>query len=269
MGGAEEPGVTLQKTLMNHTMVIESAAKHINLSQTLADQDLARDIPYVLGETNSLYSQGRPGLSNSFGAALWAVDWNLYCASQGIKQIYMHQGTDYRYASWQPAETNKTTMGTKAPYYGNAMVAAMMQGRDDVRIANIPLDQDTEAAYAAYVNGKLVRVAVINMVEYNYTSGADSDDADAAGGDRPTTRYSFRLPSSAASGSLPVQRLLANGSNAITGVTWDGYSYNYELEKGNPIRMQNVTNGEAVPVGNDGLVEVGVPYSSGAILSLQ
>ncbi|KAJ5619321.1 hypothetical protein N7510_003305 [Penicillium lagena] len=265
MGGADEPGVTLQKTLMNHTAVVENAAEHINLMDTLEAQNLTTGIPYILGETNSLYNEGREGLSNSFGAALWGVDWNLYCASQGIRRIYMHQGTDYRYASWQPIGTNKTTIGTKAPYYGNAMVAAMTRGGDDVQILNIPLGQDTESAYAAYVGGNLARLAVVNMAEYNYTSGSASGGA----GDRPSGKYSFKLPARIASGSVSVQRLMANGSNAVTGVTWDGYSYNYELKDGKPVRMHNVTSDERLRVGTDGTVLVDVPYSSAALLNLE
>lgn len=265
MGGADEPGVTLQKTLMNHTAVIQNAAPHIDLMQNLSAENLTPNIPYILGETNSLYNEGRAGLSNSFGAALWGVDWNLYCASQGIRRVYMHQGTDYRYGAWQPIETNKTSLGTKAPYYGNIMVAAMTQGIKDVRIVNIPLSQDTESAYAAYVDGKLARIAVVNMVEYNYTSGADS----LSEKDRPKAKYPFHLPYSVTSGSVSVQRLLANGSNAITGVTWDGFSYNYELKAGKPVRMNNITTGEMVLVGADGVVTLEVPYSSGALLNIQ
>ncbi|KAJ5108405.1 beta-glucuronidase [Penicillium angulare] len=265
MGGADEPGVTLQKTLMNHTAVIQNAAQHVDFMKSLKSNNLASDIPYILGETNSLYSEGRAGLSNSFGAALWGVDWNLYCASQGIRRIYMHQGTDYRYAAWQPISTNKTTIGTKAPYYGNAMVAAMTKGGDDVTIVNIPLEQDTESAYAAYVDGKVTRIAVISMVEFNYTS----IESDTSSNSRPKAQYSFKLPDSFKSHQISVQRMMANGSDAVTGVTWDGFSYNYELENGSPVRMKNVTNHETVQVDRDGMLVIDVPYSSAALVNLQ
>jgi hypothetical protein len=52
--------------------------------------------PHIFGETNSLYNQGRPGLSNTFGAALWGIDFNLYSASVNIKRVHMHMGTNYR-----------------------------------------------------------------------------------------------------------------------------------------------------------------------------
>lgn len=246
---------------MNHTEVIKNVEKHTNVAQTLNTEHLTPDIPYILGEMNSLYHQGRPGLSNSFGAALWGVDFNLYCAANSIRRTHMHQGLNYRYAAWQPEETDRVSMGTKAPYYGNAMVAAMLRGGDDVRVVNVPLGQDTEAAYAAYVEGKLARIAVVNMKEYNYTTGEE------AGEERPSAKYSFRLPGMHDDEEVGVQRLLSNGSNAVTGITWDGWSYNYELKGGVPVRLDNVTIGETASV-DKGVVEIEVPYSSGAILNI-
>jgi hypothetical protein len=251
---------------MNHTAVINSVANHVAVMKQLEENNLAKGVSYILGEMNSLYHQGKPGLSNSFGAALWGVDFNLYCASQNIRRTHMHQGTDYRYASWQPIETNKTSMGTKAPYYGNAMVAAMLHGKQkgqnsNVQVINLPMNQETEAAYAAYIDGKLARVAVINMQEYNYTG------TDSASASRPSATYQFHL-SGMPSKSLSVQRLLANGTDAITGLTWDGWSYNYELKGGSPVRLSNVTIGQTVQMDSKGLVRVELPFSSAAILNL-
>ncbi|KAH8691375.1 hypothetical protein BGW36DRAFT_400670 [Talaromyces proteolyticus] len=259
MGGATQPGVTLQGTLMNHTATVNNVNPFKNLSRVLAAKNLTTDIPLILGEHNSLYNEGAPGLSNAFGAALWGIDWNLYAASQGIQRQHMHQGTDYRYASWQPVQTEKTTLGTKPPYYGNIFVAEMVRGGSNVQIMNLPLSNETEAAYAAYVNGQLTRFAVVNLVEYNYT---DSDPTAT----RPSVSYSFQLPSGI--GSVSVQRLMANGSNSISGITWDGYSYNYELAGGKPVRLSNVTVGETARVDKDGVVNINVPYSSAVLLTV-
>ena len=264
MGGADVPGVTLARTLMNHTAVINSVAKHVGVMTQLEQNGLAKGVPYILGEMNSLYHQDKPGLSNSFGAALWGVDFNLYCASQNIRRTHMHQGTDYRYASWQPIETNKTSIGTKAPYYGNVMVAAMLHAKQDehdlkVQVVNLPMPQETESAYAAYVNGKLARIAVINMQQWNYTG------TDVEANPRPSAMYQFQV-SEASGKSLSVRRLMANGTDAITGITWNGFSYNYELEGGRPVRLSNVTFDQTVQVDSKGVVQLELPYSSGAIL---
>ena len=182
---------------------------------------------------------------------------------ESAKTDSMHQGTNYRYASWQPVNTSKVTMGTKPPYYGNIAVAAMVspgnQTGANVSILNIPLPSIFEAAYAAYVNGALARILVINMVEYNYTTNTSTPNP------RPSSNYSFSVSDVNGIG-IKVQRLMANGSNAISGVTFDGYSYNYELDNGKPVLLKNVTRGETARITN-GVITVGVPDSSVAILN--
>lgn len=261
------PGVTLQGTLMNHTSTVSSIAKQLNSSRLIAElpDSLQPDLPFILGETNSLYNQGRPGLSNTFGATLWGVDFNLWCAANNIQRVHMHQGTNYRYQSWQPIDTNITSKGTKAPYYGNVAVAAFLGGptsEDDLpQIVNLPLQSEREATYASYAQGKLSKIIVINMDEYNATAGNEFlNDYD-----RPVKHYSFQLPHGV-EGHFDVQRLTANGSDAITGVTFDGYSYNYELDNGLPVKQNNVTTGEKVRVGHKGSLELVLPWSSAAIV---
>lgn len=247
---------------MNHTMTVNSATAQADLGNELN----YTGIPFILGEMNSLYNEGAPGLSNSFGAALWGIDFNLYCASLGIRRTHMHQGTDYRYAAWQPVDTAKTTKGTKAPYYGNIAVAAMLGDltRNKVQISNIPLSTDTEAAYAAYDNGRLARILVLNLREYNYTVNGTSDVLNPV--KRPSQTYTFQLAEHL-SGEAKIQTLYANGSDAITGITWDGTSYNYELDNGKPVRLRNVTIGEKVPV-RAGKVSLEVQDSSAVILNV-
>jgi hypothetical protein len=246
---------------MNHSMTVRSISSHLTERDALANYSL----PYILGETNSLYNQGAPGLSNSFGAALWGVDFNLWCASQGIRRVHMHQGTNYRYASWQPIETDLATLGTKAPYYGNIAVASFLGNlkKGNVSVANLPLTNSYEAAYAAYVDAKLARVAIINMRQYNYTVNGTSSILNPV--PRPQLSYDFQVPQGC-SGKVGIRRLWANGSDAVTGITFDGYSYNYELRMGKPVRLRNVTVGESSGV-QGGVVSISVPDSSAVILN--
>ncbi|KAI5358349.1 Putative glycoside hydrolase superfamily, beta-glucuronidase [Septoria linicola] len=265
ISGAASPGVTLQRTLMNHSSTVASVAKHINSSRLI--HELEPDLPYILGEANSLYNQGRPGLSNTFGAALWGVDFNLWCASNNIQRVHMHMGTNYRYQAWQPIDTDRVAKGTKAPYYGSITVAAFLGNipNDPPTIVNIPIPHDTEAAYAAYVSNQLERIIIINMQTYNAT---DYNEEYISNYTRPVEEYAFQLPEGYEGRNVSLQRLLANGSDAISGATFDGYSYDYELDNGKPVLLENVTRGEEIIVGEDGVVRVGVVRSSAVILRL-
>lgn len=79
---------------MNHSSTVASVALQLNESHLLAGlpNRLNPNLPFILGEANSLYNEGRPGLSNTFGAALWGVDFNLWCAANNISRVHMHQG---------------------------------------------------------------------------------------------------------------------------------------------------------------------------------
>ena len=48
-------------------------------------------------ETNSVACHGAPGVSNSAGSALWAIDYTLRAATRGIRQAFFHQGIGYKY----------------------------------------------------------------------------------------------------------------------------------------------------------------------------
>jgi hypothetical protein len=95
--------------------------------------------------------------------------------------------------------------------------------RQLVQIANIPMTSELESAYAAHVDGALERIAVINMREYNYTlNGAGAVLNQVA---RPSQLYAFSI-SAECGPEVEVQRLIANGSDAVSGISWDGLSYN-------------------------------------------
>jgi hypothetical protein len=179
----------------------------------------------------------------------------------------MHQGVNYRYASWQPIETANTTIGTKAPYYGNIAVAAFI-GRQisPVRVAHLELSDDIfTSAYAAYVDDRLCRIMMVNLHEHNYTMNGTGPLLNSE--PRQSRTFSFQV-GYGFSGNVTVQRLVANGSDAITGITWDGWSYNYELHHGKPVRLGNVTVGETLSVQN-GVIELSVPDSQAVMLNLE
>lgn len=147
-------------------------------------------------------------------------------------------------------------------------------------------DDDAEAAYAAYsvvdeddaanTTQQLLRTIVINMHGYNTTLNGTGLGVAPNTTARVARVYTFDVSSSApslgAGDQVLVQRLSANGSDAITGITWDAWSYNWELDEGRPVRLANATvdgagGQEYVTVGEDGTVAVSVPDSSVAMLS--
>ena len=176
-------------------------------------------------------------------------------------------------------------VGTKAPYYGSVAAASFLSltgalGHttvSGVQVAELAIDSDADpvynAAYASYVNGQLARIAVIQMNEYNSsTSTFTQADGSIGSGTRPSQSFTFQIPGARyASGNqkVKVQILLANGSDAVTGVTFGGVSYDYALGRGKPVVVKSVTDGvQMVQVGSGGMLQIEVPFSSAAIVEL-
>lgn len=141
-----------------------------------------------------------------------------------------------------------------------------------VSISTIPLlsSDAAEAAYAAHYRigscDSLGRIIVLNMHAYNYTVNGIGLVPLLQPTPRPSHNYTFAVPSVFNGRVVTLHRLMANGSDALSGITYDGWSYNYELNNGQPVRLPNVTIGETTTVVN-GQVSVSVPDSSALLLS--
>jgi hypothetical protein len=166
-------------------------------------------------------------------------------------------------------------VGTRPAYYANVAVAAMVgdSGARRTQVVQVPLPlsapgrADTQVVYAAYEHSGLQRVMVVNMQAWNGTAPLSNGVAVPATAARPVATYYFTAPAECA-GTASVSRLLANGSDAVTGTTWDGYSYEYELQLGRPVLLSNGSGYERITVDASGKFRVNVPWSSAAMVRL-
>ena len=238
---------TLQGQLMNHETNVRKIDEHGQEAVKIHGISNMRDVPYVLGETNSLTGGGVKGVSNTLGAALWSLDWILAGATEGhIKRMHFHQGNGAAYSAWDPVQGV-----TNAPYYGLLAAAKFMGESQDRSVMNFTLSDDNSlnAVYAGYNtgSGKLDKMAIINF-RY-YTSGT-----------RGSSNYEFTVP---ASTTWQIERLTGSSATATSEITFNGYSFDY------PGTAQLAGNdSETITVGSDGALNINLPDSSAAILSL-
>lgn len=125
------------------------------------------------------------------------------------------------------------------------MVANAIGQSEDVRVVNVPLRRDTEAAYGIYEGKKLAKLVVLNLDAFNQTTQSP----------RHVREYRFQVPGAK---SARVERLTAPGSDSTGNVTFGGISYDYSLAKGRPIHLNSTKETVAV---RDGLLRVKVPAS--------
>lgn len=161
--------------------------------------------PYFLSETNSA-TCGGGGISSTFGAALWVVDYVLQAMVNGVQALNFHHGTlgNSPYDWWGAlldSSTNKWTNYTFAPYYGAVFVSAALAGGS--RVASLDDGTSSYAVYAVYDK----KGAPMRLVLYN------SDYYDGTSSKRPTHTFTIKgLKGAVAPGPVTAVRLTSHAA---------------------------------------------------------
>ncbi|KAI9699878.1 MAG: hypothetical protein M1820_007053 [Bogoriella megaspora] len=129
-------------------------------------------IPLDLAEVGPAIDlpEGSGNLGGVFGIALWIADMLLHGMSIGIRRINYQQILGARWSLWQPSSFDSEEGHVKPGYYG-ALFAAEFRGREEgVRVSEVEVDGmgGKLSAYEAWsAKGDLLRVAIVNMAEWN------------------------------------------------------------------------------------------------------
>ncbi|KAI0152618.1 glycoside hydrolase superfamily [Xylariaceae sp. FL1272] len=113
--------------LSDHSVLYKNISQYI---PEIAAADAA-GAPLVIGETNSISCSGKSGISDTFGAALWSIDYVLTAASLGIRKVYFHLGARSEYSAFTPLgyELKNETLesGIRANWYAHYFVARVVK----------------------------------------------------------------------------------------------------------------------------------------------
>ncbi|KAI0356333.1 hypothetical protein OH77DRAFT_1423976 [Trametes cingulata] len=173
-------------SLMSHSGIVSY------VSQYKAEATAAHNAgkKFFLGETNSA-TCGGGGISPTFGAGLWIIDYVLQSALIGVDRLYFHHGTigNCAYCWWGQN-------AVFSPYYGAVFVSEFL-GTDGAKIAMLDNGSTAVAVYAVYSSSNTpLRLLVLNS---NYFDGT---------GTRSSTSVTF-TGLSTSSGTKQAKRLTA------------------------------------------------------------
>ena len=227
-------------------------------------------VSYVISESGSSLAGPPDELQDAFGAALWAVDFNLYCMSQGVKRVDGTQRPATHHSLWVP-DASANSVGNigpqvRGPYFATPMVADFL-GTGSGAVVNI-LGEDTRTAYAIYdsATGALSRVALVNL---NYWS---ADTGSLSGGARGNTTFTINVGTVQ---SVTVRRLHADAGAHAQGfdvqgasgyITWGGETWSYKQDRGNGHFLAGVATNETVTVNKKGIAKIVVPDSEAVVV---
>ncbi|CAE6452467.1 unnamed protein product [Rhizoctonia solani] len=166
LNGVEDPQ-PLFMNYLSHEQLSQHAAEYIEFSRVVQ----AAGKPLYMFETNTAACGGFPGISDSFGAGLWATDWALKLATANFSSTLLHVGGqgDY-YNPFTPPPTNQSTFRqwTTGSVYYTALITAELfgkSGKSRILDLNANGGENLTPGYVVYEDGLPTRVLLINYVD--------------------------------------------------------------------------------------------------------
>jgi hypothetical protein len=157
-GPAGDPGVSLARLL-------QSSGDVEPVLRGLGDASRAARLPFRIAETNSVFNEGEPGVSDTLGAALWGLELMFRCAAAGCAGINFHGGDHNR----QPERNKAYSPIVRGPdgrlraaplYYGMLMFA--QAGRGVLVPARVDAGPAGLSAFAVRGDDGSLRICLIN-----------------------------------------------------------------------------------------------------------
>ncbi|KAF8671099.1 Glycosyl hydrolase family 79 C-terminal beta domain [Rhizoctonia solani] len=152
---------------LSHDLLSQHAAEYAEFSRIV--QEAGK--PLFMFETNTAACGGFPGISDSFGAGLWAVDWALKLATYNFSATLFHVGGqgDY-YNPFTPPPTNQSTFRqwtTGSVYYSTLIIAELFgkSGKSRIMDLNPNNGENLTPGYVVYEDGQPTRMLLINYVD--------------------------------------------------------------------------------------------------------
>ncbi|KAG5642996.1 hypothetical protein DXG03_001773 [Asterophora parasitica] len=221
--------------------------------------------PFIMFETNSATCGGLPGISDSFGAGLWALDYGLTMAASNFSGALLHVGGQNVYYNpftgavlrflfsygvhgltkqltvAPPTNQSVFNQWTVGAIYYSVIITAEIFGHSNVSQIVDTTNAATPAtttdkggnsiftpSYAIYDNGALRRVAMFNFVDDKSGAHDVVGSFSVDGGDMPEQVW--------------VKYFLGDSVSVKTNLTWAGQTFGNKFKvDGRPKGDLNVT----------------------------
>jgi hypothetical protein len=151
-GPAGAPHISLNRLL-------RSAPNTERMLEDMRAISESSQLPFRIVETNSIFNEGQPGVSDAFGSALWGVDFMFQVAEAGGGGVNFHTGDVKAYTPIGPGPDGQHM--ARPLYYG--MLMFKEAGRSAVLVpVRLMAEGLNMAAYATRAADGTLKVCLIN-----------------------------------------------------------------------------------------------------------
>ncbi|KAI4594748.1 hypothetical protein KJ359_007551 [Pestalotiopsis sp. 9143b] len=226
------------------------------------NQALDTPYPYALREMGLVGPVGLAGITDTFAAALWTLNFLFYAATLGISSVQFHMTDNSAASPWQPVELDGVAPFVRPVYYGHAAFDQTIGPTCTARVAAVDLGGDLGdydgyvRAYAVYQADSWQSMVVINSKPNNVSEASDA-----------SISVELSLPTDLAGKTVYLGYLSSAGSDATANTTWNGLEYESSGD-GTPTAVDDGLSGKSVQVGDDGTVTVDVRDTQAVVVQL-
>jgi hypothetical protein len=181
---------------------------------------LSTGVPYVLREMSSVGPIGMHEVSDTFGAALWTLNFFCYTATLNVSSVQMHMTDNSNASAWQPIEVYGLKPFVRPQYYAHAAIAQVIgNGNGTTQIGSITPSvggsyKGRIRAYSVYANGEIQAAVLIN-----------SKPAAASDSNKNSYTFELNLGTENANKDVYLSYLTADGAESLSGTMWNGMTY--------------------------------------------
>ncbi|OCH92578.1 glycoside hydrolase family 79 protein [Obba rivulosa] len=201
---------------LNHTSAQNLVARYVN--STSIAQSAGK--PFLMFETNTASCGGFPGVSDSFGAALWGVDYAMQMAYANFSGALLHVGGQNN--SNNPFTPPPTKMSffeqwTVGPIFYSTLVVAEALGMSGAsRVADLALNNGNiyTPGYGVWEDDQLARLVLLNFIT-DSSGASDYNVSFTLGG--PQFGETSQVPP-----NITVKYLSAESVSVKENITWAG-----------------------------------------------
>lgn len=254
-------------TIATYPLTIENVINFATVEGQLKNQaedqiTASKETPYgyALREMGWVGPIGAQNVSDSFGGALYTLNFLLYAASLNMTGVQFHMTADSYTSAWQPVELKGVAPYPRPIYYGHAAFNQIIGPTCTAQVSQYSLSSVPSGydgylrAYSIYQAGSLASIAVLN-----------AKVANASDSDKSNLTVTISLPSSLAGKTVHLAYLTNDGVDAKYNSTWNGISYEQSGD-GTPTQVSD--EDETVTVGDDGSLSISVRDSQAVVANI-
>ncbi|KAK6849190.1 beta-glucuronidase [Apiospora arundinis] len=254
-------GVSTYALTMDHFMQLSTTEDQFEAWEEQIDQAHATGYPYALREMGVVGPIGMEGITNTFGAALWSLNFLLYATTLNITSVQFHMTDNSNASAWQPVERYGRQPFVRPLYYSYAAFDQIIGPSCNAQVYQVQPKEFPGSykgyvkVYSVYQGGQLASVVAIN-----------SKPANVSASDKPSLDIKVSLPKSLSGKQMHLARLTNEGADATHNTTWNGISYEKNND-GTPSQVHD--DDETASVESDGTLTITVRDSEAVVANLE